>query len=131
MERVVYTELESPIGSIFLAGGEKGLVRLSIGRGEDEFLSQFPPHFELIKDDEVLKTPIDALSRYFAGERVSFANIPLILSGTPFQMRVWRALLEIPYGKLNCHRVVAVDGLGGFGPGLSVKQYLLKLEGAI
>lgn len=28
-----------------------------------------------------------------------------------------------------CHRVVASDGLGGYGGGLDVKRYLLRLEG--
>lgn len=30
-----------------------------------------------------------------------------------------------------CHRVLAVDGLGGFGGGLAVKRWLLELEGAL
>jgi methylated-DNA-[protein]-cysteine S-methyltransferase len=30
-----------------------------------------------------------------------------------------------------CHRVVAADGLGGFGGGLEVKRWLLELEGAL
>jgi methylated-DNA-[protein]-cysteine S-methyltransferase len=30
-----------------------------------------------------------------------------------------------------CHRVVAADGLGGFGGGLEVKRWLLALEGAL
>ncbi len=38
------------------------------------------------------------LAEYFAGVRQAF-NIPLDLLGTPFQNRVWQALLEIPYGE--------------------------------
>lgn len=38
------------------------------------------------------------LAEYFAGERRVF-DIPLDLLGTPFQQKVWRALLEIPYGE--------------------------------
>lgn len=30
-----------------------------------------------------------------------------------------------------CHRVLAADGLGGFGGGLAVKRWLLELEGAL
>lgn len=30
-----------------------------------------------------------------------------------------------------CHRVVAADGLGGYGPGLPVKRWLLALEGVL
>lgn len=37
------------------------------------------------------------LDRYFAGELTGF-TVPLVVSGTPFQERVWRRLAEIPYG---------------------------------
>ena len=37
------------------------------------------------------------LAEYFAGARRSF-DIPLALTGTPFQERVWRLLCGIPYG---------------------------------
>jgi methylated-DNA-[protein]-cysteine S-methyltransferase len=30
-----------------------------------------------------------------------------------------------------CHRVVAADGLGGYGPGLAAKCWLLALEGVL
>lgn len=83
------------------------------------------------------------LARYFSNPRTRF-DAPLVLDGTPFQHRVWRALQRIPsgrvitYGELArqlktsaravgnacranpvplfvpCHRVVAADGQGGF-----------------
>ncbi len=37
------------------------------------------------------------LREYFAGERKNF-DLPLKLQGTDFQKKVWRALLQIPYG---------------------------------
>lgn len=37
------------------------------------------------------------LADYFAGKRRVF-DLPIRLDGTEFQRRVWRALLEIPYG---------------------------------
>ncbi len=44
---------------------------------------------------------LDALDRqlgeYFRGARQGF-DVPLVLAGTAFQERVWRALLDIPYG---------------------------------
>lgn len=83
------------------------------------------------------------LRSYFSNPDISF-RLPLKLSGTAFQQRVWRALRRIPAGrtlsygalasKLNtsaravgnacranpipivipCHRVVASNGVGGF-----------------
>lgn len=38
------------------------------------------------------------LEEYFKKERTSF-DIPLKLCGTPFQQKVWRALIDIPHGK--------------------------------
>ncbi len=32
---------------------------------------------------------------------------------------------------IPCHRVVAADGLGGYGGGLTLKRWLLRLEGAL
>jgi methylated-DNA-[protein]-cysteine S-methyltransferase len=160
---ITYDGIKSPIGPIFIAAGEEGVVRLSIGRDEEEFLASFPEDVRLGKGKGLPGRPLLVLSRYFAGERVSFSDIPLALSGTPFQESVWRALVEIPYGEVRtykeiaaklgneraaravggavganpvaiivpCHRVVAVNGLGGFGAGLAAKEYLLRLEGAL
>ena len=38
------------------------------------------------------------LAEYFEGQRQRF-DVPLDLVGTPFQRRVWQALLAIPYGR--------------------------------
>ena len=38
------------------------------------------------------------LDEYFAGKRTSF-DVPLDLVGTPFQVKAWRALADIPYGE--------------------------------
>jgi methylated-DNA-[protein]-cysteine S-methyltransferase len=37
------------------------------------------------------------LQEYFSGKRRHF-DIPLRLQGTPFQLKVWHALMEIPIG---------------------------------
>ena len=39
----------------------------------------------------------EQLAEYFAGERQEF-DVPLKLAGTPFQQRVWRELVRIPFG---------------------------------
>ncbi len=105
------------------------------------------------------------LVQYFSAGRTSF-SVALALHGTPFQRRVWRALQGIPagstltYGALAkrlgsgaravgnacranpvslivpCHRVVASNGLGGFGgqlrgAGLRRKRWLLDHEATV
>jgi len=47
------------------------------------------------------------LKEYFSGKRKDF-DLPLALQGTPFRMKVWQALLEIPYGETRSYKDVAV-----------------------
>ena len=51
----------------------------------------------------VLKAQLD---EYFAGKRRDF-DLPLRYPGTPFQEKVWSALLEIPYGSTCSYKDVA------------------------
>jgi AraC family transcriptional regulator of adaptative response/methylated-DNA-[protein]-cysteine methyltransferase len=46
------------------------------------------------------------LGEYFAGQRRDF-DLPLVIRGTPFQERVWRALLTIPFGETWSYRELA------------------------
>ncbi len=106
---------------------------------------------------------VAALRSYFLDPRVP-VQLPLRVLGTPFQQRVWSALQAIPpgevrtYGELAraigsapravgqacrrnpipivipCHRVVAVQGAGGYsgateGAELAIKRWLLAHEG--
>ncbi len=52
---------------------------------------------------ELTKTQLD---EYFAGGRKTF-DIPLHPIGTAFQKRVWRALLEIPFGETRTYKEIA------------------------
>lgn len=46
------------------------------------------------------------LEEYFAGRRRVF-SVPLSMGGTPFQMRVWQTLQEIPYGETASYGEIA------------------------
>lgn len=46
----------------------------------------------------VIEQTIEQLNEYFRGERKTF-DLPLLPVGTDFQLKVWRALQDIPYGE--------------------------------
>ena len=50
------------------------------------------------KETPLIKKAAQQFDEYFDGKRKSF-NLPLSLSGTEFQMKVWNALQNIPYGE--------------------------------
>jgi len=47
------------------------------------------------------------LAEYFAGDRTVF-TVPTAAVGTPFQVRVWEALVEIPYGTTRSYLDLAL-----------------------
>jgi methylated-DNA-[protein]-cysteine S-methyltransferase len=53
-----------------------------------------------------LRAVTDELHEYFQGRRTHF-ELPLRLEGTSFQMAVWRALLDIPFGRTSTYAEVA------------------------
>ncbi|TFH30419.1 MAG: methylated-DNA--[protein]-cysteine S-methyltransferase [Myxococcales bacterium] len=87
----------SGLGTLWLEWSGKGLRRLS---------------FERLQGVEAQATSVsavyaDPLTRYFDGEPEGFANVPLDLTGTDFQLRVWSALREIPWGEVRTYGGVA------------------------
>lgn len=55
---------------------------------------------------DILEQTRRELDEYFLGQREDFA-IPLVLEGRPFQSRVWRELLKIPFGKTMSYDSIA------------------------
>ena len=53
------------------------------------------------------------LGEYFEGRRTRF-EVPLVYPGTPFQVRVWKTLLRIPYGATRSYAELA-EQLGSKG----------------
>lgn len=51
-----------------------------------------------VNDSPLLRETRRQLRQYFERERKSF-DLPLLPAGSEFQKSVWRALVEIPYGK--------------------------------
>lgn len=90
----VYDNFESPIGELLLVGNERTLHGLYMDTGHRpvdvrEGLNRSPVAFAAVREQ---------LGEYFAGERREF-ELPIEMQGTPFQLEVWSALLEIPYGE--------------------------------
>jgi len=106
-EIVDYTTTNSPLGKLLLgatAGGvclvdfiddnEPSVVIESLNR-------RWRVQFSDRKNKHLDRLTIQ-LSEYFAGQRSKF-NLPIIFQGTPFQVSVWKALQQIPFGKTICY----------------------------
>jgi methylated-DNA-[protein]-cysteine S-methyltransferase len=102
MSTTRYRLVDSPVGPITLAGEDDLLTNL---RMHDQ---TYPPagRDEWDPDEDAFPEVVDQLDAYFRGELIEF-DVALRLDGSPFQRRVWSALLEIPYGETESYGELA------------------------
>lgn len=143
--------VDSPLGSIELAGDVNGLTSAKILKQQAPPSSKVPDTLQLAREQ---------LLEYFEGQRSEF-TLQLHPQGTDFQKKVWQMLSTIPFGKtcsylelskklgdvkairavaaangknplciiIPCHRVIGSDGsLTGYAGGLHRKKWLLNHE---
>ena len=90
-----YTYIKSPVGILMLAGNAEGLADVRFMEGRHPAT---PPEESWIEDNKPFREAAAQLRAYFDGKLREF-NLPLVPKGTQFQLQVWSALREIPYGK--------------------------------
>jgi methylated-DNA-[protein]-cysteine S-methyltransferase len=91
-----YCYVDSPIGPLLLTTDGEALTGLYMGK---------PTKQPALGDDWTERPGAGALpmaarqlKEYFAGARRQF-ELPLKMSGTAFQLKVWRQLTKIPFGE--------------------------------
>lgn len=102
-----YSFSDTPFGSIIVASAVKGICYLAFYNDEqialENLIKNFPKAQLIPGRDEMQE---NALSFFFR-DWSKLRNIKLHLKGTPFQIKVWEALLKIPMGKLSSYFSVA------------------------
>jgi O-6-methylguanine DNA methyltransferase len=99
----VWTFQRFPFGiGLFLAAEDRALRRASFAANADATPADWPRQWTHDPNDPVLAEAAQQLNEYFAHQREAF-TVPLRPQGTPFQLRVWRALGEIPYGRTRTY----------------------------
>ena len=115
MEVLQYTRFVSPVGPLFLAASDGGLVALEFDRrlpGQQSIRANPRDlraegkalRWEHAADE--LRPYLKELEEYFAGQRRQF-EFRLDLRGTEFQLACWKALLAIPYGETRTYADIA------------------------
>ena len=112
VDSVAIAWIESPLGPLIAGADERGVCLL-------EFSDRRMLEAQLQTLARRLRRPLvpgehghldrlrSELAEYFDGKREAF-DVPLHAPGTPFQERVWSALLDIPFGELRSYEQIAV-----------------------
>lgn len=87
----------SPIGVLEIVGTEEGILSV-------EFADKTPGTSQKIHS--CLEECLRQLDEYFRGKRKEF-SLTLLWRGTDFQLKVWKELMNIPYGQTSTYKKVA------------------------
>lgn len=99
----MYTIIDSPLGPLLATADEAGrLTGLHMQAGRHPM----PIAPGRRRDDERFANLREQLGEYFAGRRDAF-ELELAPAGSEFELRVWAALLEIPYGETASYGEIA------------------------
>jgi methylated-DNA-[protein]-cysteine S-methyltransferase len=93
-----YSLLETPIGTLLIAGDEKAIRRIDFPTNGKSGKPGTPQPDWTESARGPVGQAMKQLREYFAGKRADF-DLPLAPEGTEFQRTVWRNLQDIPYGE--------------------------------
>ncbi|WP_199724467.1 methylated-DNA--[protein]-cysteine S-methyltransferase [Taibaiella sp. KBW10] len=102
-----YDFFPSPFGKVIIAATDIGICYMAFEEEESfavEKLQTYFPHASFTKETNLLQQ--QALS-IFDHKEAPLPEIKLHLKGTPFQLKVWEALLKIPMGQLTTYGTLA------------------------
>jgi len=107
--QVYYCAVPSPVGRLFVAASDTGLVRVSFPQSERAFVESLRRTLGVVpvRSRERTADIVHQLRAYFAGERRVF-DMQLDLSGvSPFQRAVLLAAANVPAGQVVSYGEIA------------------------
>jgi AraC family transcriptional regulator, regulatory protein of adaptative response / methylated-DNA-[protein]-cysteine methyltransferase len=104
-----YTIVDTRIGRVLLAATERGACAVCMGTSDDAVEAAFREDYyaaDLHRDDEGMKKWTEALRSYFDGHEFP-RDLPLDVQATAFQLKVWKEIQSIPYGRTATYSNIA------------------------
>ncbi len=108
-ETIHYRFAESPFGEIIVASTPEGICHLAFEAEKPQALAGLQAAFP----NAVLQEKPDALQEaallFFGRDWSGLPQLKLHLKGTPFQLKVWELLLQIPAGSCSTYGAIAAQ----------------------
>ncbi len=107
---IAYSLRPCALGSLLVAGTERGVCFARFGDGEGELEQRLKEAFSFAqlerREADAVGEWAQAVADYVDGRRDS-AEVPLDVRGSRFEERVWRALRQIPAGETRSYSDIA------------------------
>lgn len=106
---LLWSVTSTSVGDVLAVAAPRGLAAVRIGMAnalEQEIRTEFEDA-SLVRDDAAMADVMRALTLLASGRHA--AELPVNVTGTAFQARVWKALREIPAGQTRTYSEVAQE----------------------
>lgn len=95
--KMIFNEYyQSPVGLLEIKADEEAITGVRLAEEE-----------EFYRANDITHEAVKQLKEYFAGDRKEF-DVPIKITGTDFQKRVYHALLQVPYGSTVSYKDLTI-----------------------
>jgi O-6-methylguanine DNA methyltransferase len=109
VDAIAFSIGTTDIGCVLVARSDIGICAILIGSDADEVRSNLTSRFpgsNLVHDDEALCGDLEKVTHFVRTPHEGL-DLPLDIRGTPFQRRVWEALLTVRVGAVITYAALA------------------------
>jgi|HubBroStandDraft_5_1064220.scaffolds.fasta_scaffold00469_5 AraC family transcriptional regulator of adaptative response/methylated-DNA-[protein]-cysteine methyltransferase len=110
---ISYAVMQTPLGTMMIGATDRGICFAQFGESESQLLERLRREYAratAVPMSEPFHPEyagwVQAIQGYLSGERTSL-DLPLDVTGTAFQLRVWKYLQSIPYGAVLSYGEIA------------------------
>ncbi|HLS89204.1 MAG TPA: methylated-DNA--[protein]-cysteine S-methyltransferase [Sphingobacteriaceae bacterium] len=106
---IKYGVFPCTLGRILVAANDEGVCFISLGDDDRQLEQELSARFAdegLEQDADAVQRWAEPLQEYLRGQMQDL-DIPLAVTATPFQQRVWREVARIPRGATRTYKEVA------------------------
>lgn len=106
--------ISTPVVGLKAICTDNNIISLTFSNDNpDAWLKRYFGSAELLCENDMCRRCEEEINLYFLRKLKKF-SLPVKLFGTPFQIKIWNALLKIPYGETASYsQVAAVAGVRG------------------
>jgi AraC family transcriptional regulator of adaptative response/methylated-DNA-[protein]-cysteine methyltransferase len=106
-----YNFIQSAFGEILVASTEKSVCLIWFVDDRNEAIAALSKRFPSASIKEKAEDLHHAILDFFHPDDSKWTKLNVKVQGSPFQLKVWKALLQIPFGKLTNYKNIA-DQIG-------------------
>jgi methylated-DNA-[protein]-cysteine S-methyltransferase len=113
MNNLYWDSVTTPHGDVIIMATDRGVCWVGLPGTKlekgIEYIKKYKEVDNVIKGgtSTYLQTAVKELKDYIAGKKIEKFSGPFELCGSPFQVAIWKAMLDIPYGEVKTYGALA------------------------